>query len=111
MLCILGFSVGYGSFWRFPYLIYENGGGVFIIPYVLAMTFFGVPLLYLETCLGQMYQLPIIRVMRSISQSLKHIGYICIVISLAVSSYYNLLLAYSYRFVFAAFVNPLPFAN
>ena len=44
---ILGFAVGYGSFWRFPYLVYKNGGGVFLIPYFISMGVVGLPCIYL----------------------------------------------------------------
>jgi NSS family neurotransmitter:Na+ symporter len=53
---MIGFAVGYGSFWRFPYLIYKNGGGVFLIPYFLALFILGIPILYLETAIGQMHR-------------------------------------------------------
>jgi len=43
----VGVCVGFGAFWRFPYLVYKNGGGVFLIPYMIAMLIFGMPLLYL----------------------------------------------------------------
>ena len=47
ILSLVGFSVGFGSFWRFPYLVYKNGGGAFLIPYFISMFLVGMPLLYL----------------------------------------------------------------
>ena len=55
-MSIIGFAVGYGSFWRFPYLIYKNGGGTFFIPYFFALVTVGIPIIYLETVVGQMNQ-------------------------------------------------------
>ena len=49
-------AVGFGNVWRFPTLVYSYGGGAFFIPYILALCFIGIPVLYLEIGLGQFYQ-------------------------------------------------------
>lgn len=52
MSCI-AMSIGFGNIWRFPFVAYDNGGGVFLIPYIIVLFLVGKPFYYLEMILGQ----------------------------------------------------------
>lgn len=52
MSCV-SLSVGLGNIWRFPMTAYENGGGAFLIPYLVVLTFIGRPLYFMELAVGQ----------------------------------------------------------
>ena len=52
----IGSAVGLGNIWRFPYVTYENGGGAFIIPYIVALLTAGIPLLFLDYALGHKFR-------------------------------------------------------
>jgi len=52
MACIAT-SVGLGNVWRFPFTAFENGGGVFLIPYIIILILVGKPFYLLEGLLGQ----------------------------------------------------------
>lgn len=54
LFAVIGSAVGLGNIWRFPYVAYKNGGGAFLIPYVIALLMVGIPLLVLEQGLGFM---------------------------------------------------------
>ena len=52
ILAAIGSAVGLGNIWRFPYVAYENGGGAFILPYLVALLTAGIPFLLLDYALG-----------------------------------------------------------
>jgi len=52
LLAAIGSAVGLGNIWRFSYMAYENGGGAFLIPYLVALLCAGIPLMILEYALG-----------------------------------------------------------
>ena len=53
IMAAVGSSVGLGNFWRFPYTAGENGGGAFIIIYILCATLIALPLLMAEYAMGR----------------------------------------------------------
>jgi NSS family neurotransmitter:Na+ symporter len=52
LLAAIESAVGLGNIWRFGYMAYENGGGAFLVPYVVALLVAGIPLMILEYALG-----------------------------------------------------------
>ncbi|XP_033736055.1 sodium- and chloride-dependent glycine transporter 2-like [Pecten maximus] len=53
VVSLIGYATGMSDFWRFPYLVWRNGGGAFLIAYTITMITCGVPLYFLEIFLGQ----------------------------------------------------------
>lgn len=52
-MAAVGSATGLGNIWRFPYVAYDNGGGVFLIPYFFALLTAGIPILILEFGIGR----------------------------------------------------------
>lgn len=51
-LSCIGYAVGYGSIWRFPFLVFSNGGGAFLIPYLTCLLLAGIPMVYYESAIS-----------------------------------------------------------
>ncbi|KAM7338365.1 hypothetical protein ACRRTK_001849 [Alexandromys fortis] len=110
LLSMVGYAVGLGNVWRFPYLTYTNGGGAFLIPYAIMLALAGLPLFFLECSLGQFASLGPVSVWR-ILPLFQGVGITMVLISIFVTIYYNVIIAYSLYYLFASFQSVLPWAN
>uniref|UniRef100_A0A8C3A4C1 Transporter n=1 Tax=Cyclopterus lumpus TaxID=8103 RepID=A0A8C3A4C1_CYCLU len=111
LLAVAGQIIGLGNVWRFPYLCYKNGGGVFFIPYVLFLFTCGIPLFLLETSLGQYTKQGSITCWRKICPLFEGMGYGNLVVVLYSSIYYIIILAWAFLYLFSSFNSELPWAN
>ena len=68
IMAAAGFSIGLGNVWRFPYLVGTNGGGAFVLVYLLICVFIGIPLFYMEVTLGRKAQASPILGMRKLTK-------------------------------------------
>uniref|UniRef100_A0A8C1VFM9 Transporter n=1 Tax=Cyprinus carpio TaxID=7962 RepID=A0A8C1VFM9_CYPCA len=110
LLSVIGFAVDLANVWRFPYLCYKNGGGAFLIPYVLFLFIAGMPLFYMELALGQ-YNREGAATVWKICPIFKGVGYTVIIIALYVGFYYNVIIAWSLYYLFASLTSELPWLN
>ncbi|XP_032810155.1 sodium- and chloride-dependent creatine transporter 1 [Petromyzon marinus] len=109
MSCV-GFAVGLGNVWRFPYLCYKNGGGVFLIPYILIALFGGIPVFFMEIALGQFMKQGSIGVW-NISPIFQGLGLSSMVIVFFCNTYYILVLTWGLYYFIHCFATTLPWAT
>uniref|UniRef100_A0A669DAQ5 Transporter n=1 Tax=Oreochromis niloticus TaxID=8128 RepID=A0A669DAQ5_ORENI len=111
LLAVAGQIIGLGNVWRFPYLCYKNGGGVFFIPYILFLFACGIPLFLLETSLGQYTKQGGITCWKKICPLFEGLGYCSEVVVLYSSIYYIIILAWAFLYLFSSFNSELPWAS
>lgn len=100
ILAAMGSAVGLGNIWRFPYIAYENGGGAFIIPYLVALLSAGIPLLFFDYAIGHRFKGSPPLAFRRLAKWTETIGWwkamICVVIGL----YYAAILGWAASYIF-----------
>ncbi|GFG40221.1 hypothetical protein Cfor_09809, partial [Coptotermes formosanus] len=109
MSCI-AMSVGLGNIWRFPFIAFSNGGGAFLIPYIVVLFLIGKPLYYLEMAIGQFVSGGPVKVW-VLSPALKGIGYGQMLATIMVVTYYCSLMALVGFYFVQSFAAELPWAT
>jgi hypothetical protein len=102
-LSIIGFVIDLGNVWRFPTVCYQNGGGAFLIPFLVCLFIIGMPCMYLELAVGQYFRLGNISVWAKVSPWMKGIGWSIIIVNVLMLSYYNTLQAYALYYLAFSF--------
>ena len=96
VLATIGFAVGLGNIWRIPYLAGQNGGGAFVLIYVLLAIVIGIPLFSAESSMGRRAQKTPLAGMRDLvgRSPFRIIGWLGIAAAFLITAYYQLLLGW-----------------
>ena len=115
ILAAAGSAVGLGNIWKFPYIAGENGGGAFVLIYIMCVLFIGIPIMLSEVYLGKRGRLNPIASIRYISErenrskNWQIIGLIGILAGILILSYYSVIagwtMAYASRTAFGVLNN------
>ena len=98
ILAAIGSAVGLGNIWRFPYVAYENGGGAFLLPYLVALLTTGIPFLLLDYAIGHRYRGSAPLSFARLRGGLEGLGWWQVGICFAIAVYYAAVLAWALRY-------------
>ncbi len=100
ILAAIGSAVGLGNIWRFPYVAYENGGGAFVIPYLVALLSAGIPFLFLDYALGHKFRGSAPLSFARLRRGAEGLGWWQVGICFLIAVYYAAVLAWAVRYTF-----------
>ncbi len=110
ILAMAGNAVGLGNFLRFPVQAVQNGGGAFILPYLVCFLLMGIPLLFIEWSTGRFggklgnHSTPYILDAMGKKPIWKYIGVFGIFTNIAVVAYYTYIESWTFIYVFHSIV-------
>ncbi len=105
ILAATGCAVGLGNIWKFPYITGENGGGAFVIIYLICIVLMGLPVMIAEVLLGRRGKHSPINSMRYIAQEesasrwWQLIGWSGVVAGFIILSYYSVIAGWSLAYI------------
>jgi NSS family neurotransmitter:Na+ symporter len=102
IMAAIGSAVGLGNVWRFPATAYGNGGGAFLIPYLVALVTAGIPLLIVEFALGQKYQLGAPGSLGRINRQFRWVGWFALLVAGVITFYYVAIMAWAWHYSVAS---------
>lgn len=101
IIAAIGSAVGLGNIWRFPYVAYENGGGAFLIPYLIAIFAAGLPLLFLDYAVGHKFRKAPPTAYKKLMNS-EALGWWQVMVTLVIGIYYASVLSWAGSYMFYA---------
>lgn len=106
ILAASGSAVGLGNIWKFPYIAGENGGGAFVLFYLLCIAAVGIPIMIAEVMLGRRGRQSPINTMRALAR-LEHgsslwtlLGWAGVATGFIILSYYSVIAGWAMAYVF-----------
>ena len=103
LFAAIGSAVGLGNIWRFPAAAYKNGGGAFMIPYIVALLTAGVTFLFFDYAIGHRGRASSPLAFRRLNRKTEFIGWWHMGINSVIAIYYAAIIAWSVRYMIFSF--------
>ncbi|XP_074114588.1 sodium- and chloride-dependent glycine transporter 2 isoform X2 [Cotesia typhae] len=110
ILSCIGYAIGIGNVWRFPFFVYRNGRGAFLISFILMLITMGLPIFFMELCIGQYTGVGPMEAYRRMSPAFGGLGICTLVVIGLVTVYYMVIIAWTLFYTFASFSSKLAWA-
>lgn len=106
---LIGSAVGFANILSFSSQVYKNGGGAFLIPYIIAIFVLGVPMLMLEGLVGYKWKLPLVSAYNKVlGRKGKILGWLSVIACLTIGAFYIVLTAYSAAYTYFSATKQIP---
>ena len=108
ILAATGSAVGLGNIWKFPYIAGENGGGAFVLVYLVCIALIGIPIMMAEVMIGRRGRRSPINTMRALaaeenaSPHWQWLGWAGVIAGFLILSYYSVIAGWAVAYVFRA---------
>lgn len=109
-----GSAVGLGNIWKFPYIAGQNGGGTFVLFYLLCIAILGIPIMIAEVMLGRTSQSSPLRAFQLLSHRnsrWQFVGWLGILAGIVILSYYSIVAGWGLHYLFLSLVGRFPQDN
>src|SRR5690625_145599 len=103
VLAAAGSAIGLGNIWRFPYVAYENGGGAFFIPYLIALLTAGIPILIMEFTMGHKYRGSAPLTFSRMNKLSEFVGWWGVFVDFVISTYYSVVVSWALSYSYFSF--------
>lgn len=101
VLAAAGSAVGVGNIWRFPYLAAKDGGGLFLLVYLVLVFTFGFTLLTTDVAIGRRTKKSALYAFASIRPRWKFLGYLTFLVPAIIMTYYSVIGGWITKYLFA----------
>ncbi|MBM3944458.1 MAG: sodium-dependent transporter [SAR202 cluster bacterium] len=108
LLATIGSAVGIGNIWRFPFVVGSNGGGAFLIPYLIVVALFAFPLFALELSVGRASGRGVVGAFASLGRRWRNAGLLIVVVIGLVLSYYLVVTGWAFGYLVQGLGNSHP---
>ena len=103
MMAMISSAVGLGNIWRFPNVLYSNGGGSFMIPYIVSIFLLGISFVLVEYAVGFKFKRSIARILYSINEKLEPVAWFILIVVFLITTYYVCVVGWDLIYIFLSF--------